>query len=858
MGAVGTAEKVRSVSLRLRPRVALPVGRSFVIWGVGGLWLAAGLVIAALGVWDTPAPKPEPWWVALVIGGCFIAGEQLMLHVEYRREALTLTLTEVPTALCLVFLDLRTALLVRVATSVIVFILVLGQRYVKVLYNLGVQVFSLAAGFTFFHALVDGKVWGEIGFIWLFFAVSIVTVIDSVLVIVAISVFEGRFFEKLRDEVRSGAPRVFIASVTATLAAGLAVAWPVLAFGLLLPIIGVWKVLRTNVQTTQRLRDLVDVNGLMASLGVTLERDELAQIAVVETQRLLRAERVALFRCDPAAGTLLLVASIGENSDELPTSVTDERWSSLLGERAAVLVGPEVVASFGLRGGNAIVAPVYDDEELVAVLVVSDRHGAAAFFDEADLVRAGTIADRLALALRNAALHEQIQHEAWHDSLTGLPNRIQFERTIDEVLDEGDPTGSIGLLMLGVDRFREVNSTLGHQTGDRVLLELVNRLASGLQPGDVLARLAGDEFGVLIRVDGDEQLLETAHRLVQLAERRLALDEFEVVVTLSVGAVICPDQVSNAAMMLRRADIAMHTAKVAHSSVELYRNDIDRRTPERLSMLGDLRMALEHSHLEVNFQPKVDLASGRVVGAEALVRWNHPQRGMVPPVEFVTLAENTGLITMLTDQVLRKCVSTIRLLNDLGHHLDVSLNLSAIDLLDEKLVGRVERILAENGVPADQLTLEITESALLADGPRSLETAEGLRRLGAHLSIDDFGTGFSSFSYLRVLPASELKVDQSFVTNMLSDARDEVIVRSTIDLGHNLGLQVVAEGVEDMATLERLRVLGCDLVQGFGIAKPMPLDRLLVFLNDGARESSRTAAHPAVASPFQPRVVSAS
>jgi diguanylate cyclase len=285
--------------------------------------------------------------------------------------------------------------------------------------------------------------------------------------------------------------------------------------------------------------------------------------------------------------------------------------------------------------------------------------------------------------------------------------------------------------------------------------------------------------------------------------------------------------------MLRRADIAMHWAKKHHAGPEPYRDEIDRRTPERLSMLGDLRSALEHQDLETYFQPKLDLVSGLVIGAEALVRWRHPTRGFVPPLDFVPLAETTGLITVLTNQILRKSVATIRLLDDLGFRLNVSVNLSTLDLLDEQIVSRVASCLSDNGVDPDQLTLEITETALLADGPRSLATAEGLRALGVHLSIDDFGTGFSSLSYLRMLPASELKVDRSFVTNMLLDDRDEVIVRSTIDLGHNLGMHIAAEGVEDQATMDRLRVLGCELAQGYGISPPLEFDRFLVWLNSG-------------------------
>jgi EAL domain-containing protein (putative c-di-GMP-specific phosphodiesterase class I) len=248
---------------------------------------------------------------------------------------------------------------------------------------------------------------------------------------------------------------------------------------------------------------------------------------------------------------------------------------------------------------------------------------------------------------------------------------------------------------------------------------------------------------------------------------------------------------------------------------------------------------LEHQDIEAFYQPKLDLVTRTVVGAEALVRWRHPTRGMVPPLDFIHLAETTGLITMVTNQILRKSVSTIRLLDDLGFDLSVSVNLSTMDLLDETIVGRVERILRDNRVQPDQLTLEITETALLADGSRSMETVEGLRGLGVHLSIDDFGTGFSSLSYLRSLPATELKVDRSFVTNMLLDERDEVIVRSTIDLGHNLGMKVAAEGVEDQATLERLRALGCELAQGYELSPPLPFDRFLVWLNSGRYPAAR-------------------
>ena len=375
--------------------------------------------------------------------------------------------------------------------------------------------------------------------------------------------------------------------------------------------------------------------------------------------------------------------------------------------------------------------------------------------------------------------------------------------------------------MLDLDRFKEVNDTLGHHAGDALLIEAARRMRSQLEPHDVLARLAGDEFAVLCHRSDQEEMLEVAWRCATDIGRPVKLDGLEIVVTASAGVAVLDDDHLDAGAALRHADIAMYNAKTQRLGVEVYRDEIDRRTPARLSLLGDLRAAIDGEGLHVNFQPKLDLSTGTVIGAEALVRWNHPVRGMVPAAQFVRVAEETGLIKQLTDIMLADSIRALRSIHDRGHYLGLSVNLSTHDLLDTRLATRVDDHLRENGVPAAMLTLEITESSLLIDAPRARQTINDLHDVGVRLSIDDFGTGYSSLSYLRRLPVGELKIDRSFVANVLLDEQDEVIVRSTIDLGHNLGLEVVAEGVENNEVLERLRQFGCDVAQGFCISRPL-------------------------------------
>jgi diguanylate cyclase (GGDEF)-like protein len=813
-----------------------------------------GLVLGALGViladvWTLHGDLHEPmaaapWWVVIVVLLAFAGAEQLVFHIEYRREALTHTLTEVPMALSLVFLGVDAAILARVVATLLVLGAIWRLSWFKLVFNVGMQTFTMWLAFFILHVLAGhGEQSSQRLVLALVATLFFVAVVEAALVLGAIATFEGHFVDRLRSEFRSGAMRYPTASVIGALTAAVAVSWPVAAVLFLVPIAAVWALMRVQGRTSQRLRDLEELHHLSGLVGSSLHRDEVASVALREITRLLRAQRASLVLFDHRARAIDVVAALGRPFDTLPGHPDDPRWADLVADRPvlvdASLLG-ESVGDFSATQGVIITAPVRGDHDVVGVVFIADRVGAADHFEEADAIRAGAIADRLGLALRNARLHEQIEHEAWHDQLTGLPNRTLLERRLDDLLAQ-PVAGGVAVLTVGLDRFRDVNSTLGHAVGDVVLTEMAARLRSMIGPGEMVARVSGDEFALLARVDCEGDALIAARGLQQVLHAPFLVEGLDISVNTSIGVASDASGSADGSLLLRRADMAMQWAKTNHTNVEVFRAEIDSSAPERLSLLSELRSALDQQQLDVFFQPKLDLVTKTVVGAEALVRWHHPTRGLMSPADFVQMAENTGLISTLTDQVVRRTVSALRLLTDLGFDLTVSVNLSAIDLLDNTIVARIERMLADADVEPAQLTLEITETALLADGVRTLATAEALHRLGTKLSIDDFGTGFSSLSYLRTLPTSELKIDRSFVGNLTLDERDEVIVRSTIDLGHNLGLRVVAEGVEDVGTLDRLRTLGCDLAQGYGISRPLAFDRFLVWLNSCSYPVARTA-----------------
>jgi diguanylate cyclase (GGDEF)-like protein len=421
---------------------------------------------------------------------------------------------------------------------------------------------------------------------------------------------------------------------------------------------------------------------------------------------------------------------------------------------------------------------------------------------------------------------EELRVQANTDHLTGLANRTHFNARVDEEIAKTDGSpASFGVLLIDLDHFKDINDTLGHQYGDDFLTELGPRLARRIGEDGLVARFGGDEFAILpaVRTENMAALTAIVEDVLACIREPVKFDDITLEVDASIGVARFPHDGQDAQTLLRRADIAMYSAKAERDGHRFYAHGQDRHSVSRLSMVGDFRRALEKDdEIIVHFHPIVDLGSAQVHGAEALVRWQHPELGLLQPAAFLEIVETTGLIGAMTTCVLQKAIAECAAWHAAGRELTMSVNLSVRNLHDPMLSSQVAQMLDRHRLPPSALKLEITESMILSDPQRALATVESLSEIGVRFAVDDFGTGHSSLANLRRLPVHELKIDRSFVTPMLNEESDGVIVRSTIDLGHALGLKVVAEGVEDEVTLARLEEIGCDRAQGHFFSKPIP------------------------------------
>ncbi len=811
---------------------------------VGAITLSA-VALISLAVPDLPSPKGVPGhpllMLALVVAG-FAAAELAVVYLPIGRNAYSVTLNEIPLVVGLFLLPPSHYVLARLLGAV----LPLAWRNRRSLHKLAFNVahYALeAAAVVLVWRLVLGDAgqlspWG-----WVAIGVAIVStdLLGTVLISLAIAVTTGtrpRFAINLL--VLGPLLPMVNASLGLVLVYVLSVDWRAIwTVGVVLAVL--FSAQRAHHSLRQRTESLEQLSRFTGEIGGRTDVESAASTAVVWIAQALGAETVELTLNAAFAGR----ARHWEGG--IDGSVRELSGSSKAGALAAWTAAGPVLARRGSRDAilgralrvaglrDAVAMPLRGDDGVVGTLVVGDRLGDVETFGPANLRELTALGNHLSVALRNARradlITEQVAEQlrqSMHDSLTGLPNRRHLEELLARRLAAGE---DVGVVLLNLDRFKEINETLGHPAGDSLLQKVAKRMASTVPQRGVLARVGGDEFAVLL----PQAAPAVADSVVTLLRQSLSgpfeLDELHVTVSAAFGTAFA-DRGSDVIDVLRRADIAMSAAKSRHTAVEAYRPELDASSRERLTVLTDLKQAITDGSLVVHVQPKVSLRDGAVVGVEALARWLHPERGLIPPDEFIPVAEHSGLITPLTMSVLRQSLLACEAWRKAGQSLGIAVNISPRSLLDPDFVDQVARALAAVEVPASALTLEITESSLMADPERAIEALGRLRALGVRLSIDDLGTGYSSLAYLQRLPVHEIKVDRSFLRRADLDAHDEsvAIIGAIIDLGHRLGREVVAEGVEDEASWRLLQTLGCDTAQGFWMSRPMPAEDLLGWL----------------------------
>ena len=541
-----------------------------------------------------------------------------------------------------------------------------------------------------------------------------------------------------------------------------------------------------------------------------------------------------------------------DTPEAMAATLTDRAWDIVISDytmpRFDGLSALRVLKQRGLDLPFIIVSGSIGEEVAVAAM----KAGAHDYVMKSNLQRLGSAIER---ELREAEIRsehkrseERLRYLAKYDPLTGLPNRnLLYEQLEHELASGQGKDKPLALMLMDLDNFKEINDTIGHQAGDLLLQQVGLRLQATLRECDIIARLGGDEFGILLPGADEESAILAASKFLTAFDAPFAIGKLVLDARASFGIALSPHHGADTDALMRRADIAMYLAKQSASGYAIYSPDRDSYSPERLVLMAELHHAIENDQLFLTYQPKIDLGTSRVIGVEALARWRHPTLGVIPPDQFISMAEHTGFIKPLTMWALDEALIQFSSWCEQGFEIPVSVNLSARTLHELTFPHRVFELIERHGIAPDQLELEITESAIMADPAHARDILTRVHQMGVILSIDDFGTGYSSLSYLKKLPVHSVKIDKSFVIDMTANENDALIVRSTIDLGHNLGLKVIAEGVESRDVCDRLAMWGCDQAQGYYISRPLSAPEMTKWLNDspwGLGESSLKAAKP--------------
>ena len=797
---------------------------------------------------------------AWVIAGFFAVTEAFPIHLHRRRDAHSFSLSELPLVLGLATVAPLWLVAARVVGAGAVLVVVRRQRGTKLAFNLSHLCVEVCLAITVFGALTGGGSDGSHEATWLAaFAATLAThLYGGLAVTAAISLAQGRFERsELLPMIAAGA---LGAAVNTSLALVVLVALAENPRVLVLLAV-VASILVTAYRSYSSLHQgygrLELLYGFTGAIGRTVAVEQAAPVVLAEARKLMRAERAEIvwFEDDGSGVTHTVYREDGSRSLAPDASASEQWWSEAAAGRQAVIAhrgsrDPIVRAALAAAGiDDGIAAPLRVDDQVVGVLVVTNRSDDVSTFDAEDLKFLAALANHAGVALENGRLLAT-EYQARHDDVTGLPNRRYFAHVLDRALQGGD---AVAVMLMDLDGFKQINDSLGHATGDLVLVEVGRRLAATVRTGATVARLGGDEFAVVIPniVDLTDALAQGEELLVAL-RRRYQIADVTLEIGASLGVALSPQHGSDAATLLKRADVAMYVAKRHGSGIEAYADEFDSSSVRRLIISAELRVAIAQRDIELYFQPKVELMTGSLVGAEALARWEHPALGRVSPEEFVAAAEDAGLIRSLTLLVLEKALTQCARWRLTVPNASVSVNVSPRDLLDLGFPDHVSRLLDKAGLPASALVLEITEQTVMGETKRTLGVIARLRHLGVTLSLDDFGTGHSSLTHLKKIPVGEIKIDRSFVSTMAVDRSDNAIVTSIVTLGHSLGMRAVAEGVEDQATWTALIAAGCDDVQGYYVSRPLAAAEFDRWLSEragtllaGDREWSATPAAPA-------------
>jgi diguanylate cyclase (GGDEF)-like protein len=799
------------------------------------MWLLIAVVtvvaVAVVGLWLPAAHRrghgiTVAWWM---LAGGFAASEVFPVHLDIRRNTWSATLTEIPLIIGLALSPSMDVIIGQVLGCVIGWGLVRRQSLQKLSFNAAIAALEAAAAVVVYHMVAGNqsvlypRVWAAA-----FAAMLVEGVVSTLGVTAAITALTGTPPSGVLENFLVSGVMASLCGTALGLGAAMVLRTQPYAIGLLSIIAAVLAIGYHELAATRRR-----YSGLQLLYGFTeAVQHSSADSGMIEdlldtTRKLLGAEVAELVVRDEygAMTRHLLDPHRFAEVDLMCSSSWDTAENSDTGVLARRGTRDRAAAAWLEAEGwtDGMVVPLRRNGQTIGTMAVANREGDVATFDADNLRLFGTLANHAAVSLENHELIDQLQWEATHDTLTGLGNRREFYRCLASALEERRSGTKLAVALIDLDRFKEINDTFGHHTGDTFLQWLGRRFEENLPCDATTSRLGGDEFAVFLAYEGNAHqgagVIEEILR--PLWDEAFTVGDVEVAVSASVGVAVAPDHAEDPVTLLQRADVAMYVAKGDRSGVAVYSTERDTYSPRRLALVSELRTAIEQGELEVLFQPKLDLTTGRIAGAEALVRWQHPREGRLLPDDFIPLAERTGLIVPLTDVVLDlalgHCAGWGRRLPNPG----VAVNLSITNLADDRVVLSVTELLRRYDMTPDRLTLEVTESQIMADERHHVAVLERLADIGVNISVDDFGTGYASFAYLTRLPVHQVKIDKSFVGLMDASPSDAAVVRSVIELGRDLGIVVVAEGVETESHLRSLRALGCAVAQGYHIGVPM-------------------------------------